>query len=134
MNDTLFGELSVIAMKGCEEFGTQVDYYLRWRAVLRTRPILSGTNARASARAKQGLIFQSMRGHDLYIICDVFNHGVTYNMYGKTVPMSPDDHYADLKRLISAAGGKARRVSVIMPMLYEADRTSACRASRSTVR
>ena len=60
-----------------------------------------------------------MRGKDVYIICDVFNYGVTYKMYGADVPMSPDDHFADLKRLIAAVGDKPRRVSVIMPMLYE---------------
>ena len=60
-----------------------------------------------------------MRGHDVYIISDCFNHGVTYKMYGKTVPMSPDEHFADLKRVIAAIGGKARRISVVMPMLYE---------------
>ena len=60
-----------------------------------------------------------MRGHDVYIVCDTFNYGVKYNMYGMEVPMSPDDHYADLKRILGAIGGKARRVSVIMPMLYE---------------
>jgi len=116
MNDTLFGELSVIAMKGCEEFGTQVDYYLKeWRGRPQNETYFVRHECpRFGSGEAKGLIFQSMRGHDLYIICDVFNHGVTYNMYGKTVPMSPDDHYADLKRLISAAGGKARRVSVIM--------------------
>ena len=60
-----------------------------------------------------------MRGQDVYIICDMFNYGVTYRMYGQTVPMSPDDHFADLKRIIAAIAGKARRITVIMPMLYE---------------
>ena len=67
----------------------------------------------------KALLHQSLRGHDLYIICDMFNYGVTYKMYGQEVPMSPDDHYADLKRIIAANAGKARRISVIMPMLYE---------------
>jgi ribose-phosphate pyrophosphokinase len=62
---------------------------------------------------------QTVRGYDIYILCDVFNYGVTYKMYGMTVPMSPDEHYANLKRAISAIEGKAKRVSVIMPMLYE---------------
>lgn len=121
MNDVLFGELSVIAMKGCEQFGAQVDYYLReWRGCTGDETFFIRTECpRFSSGEAKGLIFQSLRGHDLYIICDVFNHGVTYEMYGKTVPMSPDDHYSDLKRLIAAAAGKARRVSVIMPMLYE---------------
>ena len=60
-----------------------------------------------------------MRGKDVFILCDLFNYGVTYKMYGQQVPMGPDEHYADLKRIIAAIGGKARRLTVIMPMLYE---------------
>ena len=60
-----------------------------------------------------------MRGYDIFIVADMFNHGLTYQMYGQTIPMSPDEHYANLKRAISAVGGKARRITVIMPMLYE---------------
>ncbi len=55
----------------------------------------------------------------MYLFCDAFNYGVTYEMYGRQVPMSPDDHFANLKRTIAALAGKARRISVIMPMLYE---------------
>jgi len=62
---------------------------------------------------------ESVRGFDLYIITDVFNYSCTYNMYGMEVPMSPDDHYADLKRVISAISGKAKRITILMPMLYE---------------
>ena len=62
---------------------------------------------------------ESVRGHDLFILVDVFNYGVRYKMYGMDVPMSPDDHYQDLKRIIASASGKARRINVIMPMLYE---------------
>ncbi|MDD7675704.1 MAG: ribose-phosphate pyrophosphokinase [Eubacteriales bacterium] len=121
MNDTLCGELSVIAMNGCEQFGSQVDYYLKeWRGKGADETFLVKSQCpRFSSGEAKGLVGESLRGHDLYIICDVFNHGVTFKMYGETVPMSPDDHYADLKRLIAATAGKARRVSVIMPMLYE---------------
>ncbi len=65
------------------------------------------------------MLHQSMRGHDVYIFCDPFNYGVTYKMRGQIIPMSPDDHYADLKRIIAAIAGKSRRISIIMPMLYE---------------
>ena len=71
---------------------------------------------RASAQA---VLKHTARGLDAYILCDCFNYSVTYKMYGQTVPMSPDDHYQDLKRVIAALGGKARRITVIMPMLYE---------------
>ncbi len=122
MNDSLYGELSVIAMKGCEQFVSQVDYYLKeWRGRHGEGEtfIAKSDCPRFSSGEAKGLVGESLRGHDLYIICDMFNHGVTYKMYGMTVPMSPDDHYADLKRLIAATAGKARRISIIMPMLYE---------------
>ena len=121
MKDSLFGELSVIGMRGCENFTAEVDSYLKeWR-----RHDNDGTFTvdvacpRFGSGEAKGALHQSLRGNDVYIISDVFNHGVTYNMYGMTVPMSPDDHFQDLKRIIGAIGGKARRISVIMPMLYE---------------
>jgi ribose-phosphate pyrophosphokinase len=67
----------------------------------------------------KGMIRQSVRGYDLYIICDICAHNIEFLMYGQHIPMSPDDHYQDLKRIISAAGGKCRRINVIMPYLYE---------------
>ena len=121
MKDTLYGELSVIGMRGCEDFVGQVDNYLQeWRRhdTDGTFVINSSCPRFGSGEAK-GTVHHSLRGNDVYILCDVFNHGVTYNMYGQTVPMSPDDHFQDLKRIIGAIGGKARRISVIMPMLYE---------------
>ena len=121
MKDTLYGELSVIGMRGCEEFANQVDFYLKeWRHHdVDGSFLVDATCPRFGSGEAKGTIHQSLRGNDVYIICDVFNHGVTYNMYGMTVPMSPDDHFQDLKRVIGAIGGKARRISVIMPMLYE---------------
>ena len=120
MNDYLFGELSVIAMKGTEEFAAKVDNYLKeWRWHVEDESfIVKADCPRFGTGEGKGLVGQSMRGHDVYIIVDCFNYGVTYKMYGQTVPMSPDDHYCDLKRIIGAIGGKARRISVIMPMLY----------------
>ena len=67
----------------------------------------------------KAVINDTVRGYDLYILVDCFNYSVTYNMYGKEVPKSPDDHFSDLKRVISAASSKAKRINVIMPMLYE---------------
>ena len=121
MKDSLYGELSVIGMKGCEEFASQVDFYLKdWRRHDTEGTFLVDASCpRFGSGEAKGTIHQSLRGNDVYIIADVFNHGVTYNMYGKTVPMSPDDHFQDLKRIIGAIAGKARRISVIMPMLYE---------------
>ena len=115
------GELCVIGMKGSEQFASQVDYYLRdWRRHGEDASFLVEAQCpRFGSGEGKCIIHESMRGKDVYILCDTFNYGVTYKMYGQTVPMSPDDHYADLKRIIAAIGGKARRLTVIMPMLYE---------------
>ena len=121
MKDSLYGDLSVIGMKGCEQFVAQVDAYLKeWRRHSDEVSFIVDVNCpRFGTGEAKGTIAKSLRGHDVYIVCDPFNYGVTYKMYGKEVPMSPDDHFADLKRIIGANAGKARRVSVIMPMLYE---------------
>ena len=121
MKDTLYGELSVIGMRGCEEFTSQVDYYLQeWRRHDTDGTyVIEASCPRFGSGEAKGALHHSLRGNDVYIIADVFNHGVTYSMYGQTVPMSPDDHFQDIKRVIGAIGGKARRISVIMPMLYE---------------
>ena len=121
MKDAQFADLSVIGMNGCEAFAQQVDNYLKeWRRhTSEDTYLVEALCPRFGTGEGKGLIHHSMRGQDVYIICDVFNYGVTYRMYGQTVPMSPDDHYADLKRIIAAIAGKARRITVIMPMLYE---------------
>ncbi len=115
------GELSVIGMKGCEQFAAQVDHYLKeWRRHGGDETFLTDAECpRFGSGEGKGIIHESMRGKDVFILCDMFNYGVTYKMYGQTVPMGPDEHFADLKRIIAAMGGKARRITVIMPMLYE---------------
>ena len=125
------GDLTIVAMKGCEEIASKIDYYLKeWRrddngviysdgsGPIKTF-ILDAVCPRFGSGEAKGVINESVRGHDIYIISDVFNYGVTFKMYGMEVPMSPDDHYQDLKRIIAAINGKARRITVIMPMLYE---------------
>ena len=125
------GDLTIVAMKGCEEIASKIDYYLKeWRrdengviysdgsGPIKTF-LLDAVCPRFGSGEAKGVINESVRGHDIYIISDVFNYGVTYKMYGMEVPMSPDDHYQDLKRIIAAINGKARRITVIMPMLYE---------------
>lgn len=126
--------LSLIGMKGCEEITAKVDKYLvEWRSqrhgemmndadfigYCRDTYRLQADCPRFGTGEAKGTLKESVRGHDLYILSDVFNYGVTYKMYGMNVPMSPDDHYQDLKRVIAAVSGKARRINVIMPMLYE---------------
>lgn len=120
MNDNVFGELSVIGMPGCEEFVSEIDRYLKdWRGTPDTSYIVPVQCKRFGSGEAKCVLEQSLRGHDVYIFCDVFNYSVTYKMYGKEYPMSPDDHFQDLKRVISAIAGKARRIALIMPFLYE---------------
>ena len=120
MEKNYYGELSIIGMKGSEKFLENVDWYLhQWRKDKEGTFLVNADCPRFGSGEGKGIIHETMRGHDTYIFADVFNYGVTYKKYGMNVPMSPDDHYQDLKRIICAIGGKARRVSVIMPMLYE---------------
>ena len=128
------GSLSIIGMKGCEEMAAKVDNYISsWRGerhgelmkdgdfigYCRDTYLLKASCPRFGDGEAKGTLKETVRGHDVFILVDCFNYGVTYKMYGMTVPMSPDDHFADLKRMIAAANGKARRINVIMPMLYE---------------
>ena len=126
--------LGLIAMRGTEELGGKVNEYLmRWRK--NTEESLPGDMSTTPGQERgdflvktlcprfgngegKGLIKDSVRGLDLYILCDVGAYNCTYDMYGQKVPMSPDDHFMDLKRTIAAVGGKAKRITVIMPMLY----------------
>ena len=125
--------LGVIAMRGGEEMGKAVnDYLTKWQVDNSTDEKLHsfyGSEAngflihancpRFGTGEGKGMLLDSVRGYDLYIICDVGAYQCTYKLYGKEVPMTPDEHYADLKRIIAAASGKAKRINVIMPMLYE---------------
>lgn len=117
-----FGDLAIIAMKGCEEVASKIDYYLKdWRKSQNVNGetyLLEAACPRFGSGEGKGVIYETVRGKDVYIISDVFNYGVTFKMYGMNAPMSPDDHYQDLKRIIAAINGKARRMTVIMPMLY----------------
>jgi len=121
MTDEFVGELALIAMTGCEEFAKEVNEYIRQN---RNDPegtcyLIHSSTPRFGSGEGKGLISETVRGKDVFIITDVFNHGVTYKMYGQQIPYSPDDHYQDVKRIIGAIGGKARRITIIMPMLYE---------------
>lgn len=118
------GKLGIICMKGCEEMGSKINNYLvQWNNNECSEKVdtflLSVKCPRFATGEAKAVIADSVRGYDLYIICDVFNYSVTYKMYGMDTPMSPDDHFQDLKRIIAATGGKAKRITVLMPMLYE---------------
>ncbi|HAL32485.1 MAG TPA: phosphoribosylpyrophosphate synthetase [Lachnospiraceae bacterium] len=128
------GSLGVIALDGCKELGAMVDDYLiGWRedrenehknslafsGYMRDSYLLNYSLPRFGSGEGKGMINESVRGMDLYLLVDVCNYSVTYNMFGEENHMSPDDHYQNLKRIIAAVGGKARRITVIMPFLYE---------------
>ena len=118
----IVGKLSIISMRGCEEFTSRIDHYLKqFRKDYDDQEtyVTHITCPRFGTGEGKCVIEETVRGHDVYIICDMFNHGVTYKMYQQTNHMSPDDHYQDLKRIIAAMGGKPRRITVVMPMLYE---------------
>lgn len=117
----IYGKLSIISMRGCEEITEKINNYLKqFREYEDCETyVTSATCPRFGTGEGKCVINESVRGHDVYIICDIFNHGVTYKMYGQENHMSPDDHFQDLKRIIAAMGGKARRITVVMPMLYE---------------
>ena len=120
--------LGLIVLKGAEELGKKIDNYLvEWynRDVGNKNPkfkkksfIIENHCPRFTTGDAKGMIEDSVRGFDIYILVDVGNYNCTYPMFGRTNCMSPDDHYADLKHIISAAGGKAERITVIMPLLY----------------
>jgi len=119
------GKLGLISMKGCEELGNKIDkYLLEWHEQKFNFKIntfqIEAHCPRFSTGEGKGVVTQSVRGFDIYILVDMFNYGVTYKMYNVERRMSPDEHYQDLKRIIAAIGGKARRITVVMPMLYEA--------------
>ncbi|MCR5774530.1 MAG: ribose-phosphate pyrophosphokinase [Lachnospiraceae bacterium] len=128
------GSLGVIALDGCRELAERVDDYLiGWRedrenehknslvfsGYMRNSYLLDVSLPRFGSGEAKGMINESVRGMDLYLLVDVCNYSVTYNMFGEENHMSPDDHYQNLKRIIAAVGGKARRITVIMPFLYE---------------
>ncbi len=128
------GSLGIIPLKGCESLSKKIDSYLvNWREERENehkgslaftgyeRPsyLLGADVPRFGTGEAKGVIKESVRGDDLYLLVDVTNYSLTYSLFGKENHMSPDDHYQDLKRIIAAVGGKARRITVIMPFLYE---------------
>ncbi len=141
-----FGPLGVIVLPGCEEMGDRINYWLeKWHSQSEDKDadfytttgkghssfLIKAQCPRFGTGEGKGVIKETVRGYDIYILADVCAHNVTYKMYGQTVPMSPDDHFQDIKRIISAIGGKAKRITVIMPMLYESRQHR--RASRESL-
>jgi len=128
------GSLGIIPLEGCKKLGEKVNKYLvDWRTerenahhtslafsgYQRDSYLLQTKVPRFGSGEAKGIILESVRGSDLYLLVDVANYSLTYSLCGHENHMSPDDHYQDLKRIIAAVGGKARRITVIMPFLYE---------------
>ncbi len=128
------GALGLIALDSCREMGERVDKYLvKWRytrehehedniafkGYQRDSYKIGISTPRFGTGEAKGTILESVRGYDLFLLVDVTNYSLTYTVNGHLNHMSPDDHYQDLKRVISAIGGKAKRITVIMPFLYE---------------
>ena len=114
--------LALIACPGAEEFTKQVDSYLvKWAneaGIEKDTFIIDCACPRFQSGDAKGLVKESIRGHDVFITVDPGNYSLTYNLFGHENHMSPDDHFANLKRIIQAVAGRAHRVSVIMPSLY----------------
>ena len=120
--------MAILAMDGAKELGDKVDYYLTtWYnnevkshglTITKETFLVKSSCPRFTTGDGKGMVAETIRGKDLYIICDVGNYSLTYNMFGTPNRMSPDDHFADLKRLIGAIGGKAKKLTVVMPLLY----------------
>ena len=128
------GPLGLIPLKGMEKFTKKVNNYLvEWRKERESEHkstllfseyekdnyIIKSSISRFGSGEAKGTIEESVRGDDLYLLVDVCNYSMTYSLSGKINHMSPDDHFQDLKRIIAAIAGKARRINVIMPFLYE---------------
>ena len=128
------GALGLVPLESCKQLAEKVNYYLvEWReeknsehkdtiafaGYQRDSYIIKSKISRFGSGEAKGQFEESIRGDDLYIMVDVCNYSLTYSLYGITNHMSPDDHFQDLKRIIAAAAGKARRINVIMPFLYE---------------
>ncbi len=133
LDTTPEARLGIIAMKSTLDIGRKVnDFLVEWRkdrvaqgiaspdnGYVRDSFLIEADTPRFGSGEAKGVIRESIRGDDLYILVDVMNYSVTYRMSGFENVMGPDDHFQDLKRIIGAAGHKAHRITVIMPYLYE---------------
>ena len=126
--------LGIISLAGSQTLGQKVDNNLvqqrrfnvenghvplHFPAYLRDTYLIDHVTPRFASGEGKAIIRETVRGHDLFILADIGNNNIKFNMYGTECPMSPDDHFQDIKRVIAAIGGKSRRITVIMPLLYE---------------
>ncbi len=134
LDEMPIGDLGIIALSSSEEMGKKInDYIVQWRAerekkrpahaqmhgYVRKNYLIRTETPRFGSGEGKATIFDSIRGDDIFLLVDVCNYSVTYPLRGQINHMSPDDYFIDLERVIAAIGGKARRINVIMPYLYE---------------
>ena len=112
-------DLALITLRGSNEFGKKVDNYLKEWKNTDDSFILNTCCPRFGSGEAKGVLKETIRDKDVYILVDVCNFSITYDMFGYENHMSPDDHFQDLKRMIMACSGKANKITVIMPFLYE---------------
>ena len=134
LNTIPAGSLGLLPLESCKEIGERIDKYLvefrkernhahehdiAFSGYTRGSYLIKGSCPRFGSGEAKGTLHESVRGLDLFLMVDITNHSLKYKLCGEMNRMSPDDHYQDLKRMIAAVGGKARRINVIMPFLYE---------------
>lgn len=134
LDEMPIGDLGIIALPSSEEMGKKInDYIVRWRSerehkrpahaqmhgYVRDNYLIRTETPRFGSGEGKATVFDSIRGDDIFLLVDVCNYSITYTLRGQVNHMSPDDHFIDLERVIAAIGGKARRINVIMPYLYE---------------
>ena len=112
-------ELGLLVLESCKELGNAVDKYIQAKRGVNESFIIPIEEIRFSNGEGKVKLPQTVRGKDIYILCDIGNYSCTYEMFGFTNHKGPDEHFQDIKRTVSAIRGKARRITVIMPLLYE---------------
>ena len=111
--------LKIIAFENCKELGEKVDKYIQKKTKKKASSIVNVVASRFNNGEGKLYISESIRDKDLYILSDIGNCSVTYDFHGTIHHMAPDEHYQDIKRVISATNGRFQKINVIMPLLYE---------------
>lgn len=112
-------ELGIIALESCRELGEQVNKIIQQKRNTEESLLIPTNEIRFSNGEGKVKLPETVRGKDIYILCDVGNYSCTYKMFGFTNHKGPDEHFQDIKRTVSAIRGKAARITVIMPLLYQ---------------
>ena len=112
-------ELGIIALESCRELGHAIDKLIQEKRGTQESFLIPIEEIRFSNGEGKVKISETVRGKDIYILCDIGNYSCTYKMFGFINHKGPDEHFQDIKRTVSAIRGKATKITVIMPLLYE---------------